>query len=121
MKRFLPSEALNPALSRAKCWADVASSQAHLRVSLRSRWAASCNSRCDFVDEWPHSPRAGAIMGGLDPQRRSSTPQTSGGGLPMKMQFALAVVVVAAVAAPVTAQAQGIIGGSQHGVAVGQR
>ena len=39
----------------------------------------------------------------------------------MKTQFAVAVVVVAALAAPLSAQAQGIIGGGQQGVAMGQR
>jgi len=39
----------------------------------------------------------------------------------MKAQFAMAAVVVAAVSVPFAAQAQGIIGGGQQGVAVGQR
>lgn len=39
----------------------------------------------------------------------------------MKTQFAVAVVVVAALAVPLSAQAQGIIGGGQQGVAMGQK
>ena len=39
----------------------------------------------------------------------------------MKTQFAMAVVVVAVLAAPLSAQAQGIVGGGQQGIAIGQR
>ncbi len=39
----------------------------------------------------------------------------------MKAQLAMAVIVVAALSAPLAAQAQGIIGGGQQGVAIGQR
>lgn len=39
----------------------------------------------------------------------------------MKAQFAMAVVVVAAVSVPVAAQAQGIVGGGQQGAAIGHR
>ncbi len=39
----------------------------------------------------------------------------------MKAKFVMAVVVVAAFSAPLAAQAQGIVGGGQQGVAIGQR
>jgi len=39
----------------------------------------------------------------------------------MKAKFVMAVVVVAASSVPFAAQAQGIVGGGQQGVAIGQR
>src|SRR6516225_6526033 len=78
--------------------------------------------RCDFVDSRPHWPRAGAIMPRVN--SRASVVETANirrGSLLMKAKLVMAVVVVAAVSAPLAAQAQGIIGGGQQGIAIGQR
>src|SRR5215468_8831870 len=59
----------------------------------------------------------------LNRRRRSvETAKHREGSLLMKAKFVMAaVVVVAALSAPLAAQAQGVIGGGQQGVAIGQR